>query len=301
MTNFTEITDFLAFLGDAILIANDSSEIVFANQACSNLFGYEQDQIQKLRIDDLMVKSDQFHHQEFVTKYIRSNSAAKDMMARAAIPCINSMGEEFSARISIASVEIGGELFGVATIQDYTLIQKTISILKSKSNVDVLTNLFNRRYLNEVLKPNSRILSTWETVGVLYLDLNKFKPVNDTLGHGAGDEILKVVANRLKASIRFNDILFRVGGDEFLILLNLMDVPDKFEILQLISSKICETISDPIMVQDHAIDIGISIGVGIYPDHSDDLNNLINLTDKAMYLSKSGDDPVGYVYQLDDE
>ncbi len=301
MTSFSEITDFLEFLGDAILIANDASEIVFANSACASLFGYTPDQILKLHVDDLMVKSGRFDHKEYLATYIHSNTAAKDMMARAAIPCVTSQGEEFNARISIASVEIGENKYGVATIQDYTAIQKTISTLKSNSNVDVLTNLFNRRYLHEVLREDSRILASWLSIGVLYLDLNKFKPVNDSLGHGVGDEILKIVANRLKETVRFNDILFRVGGDEFLVLLNLTEVLDKFDILKSISGKICETISAPISVQDYTVDIGISIGVGIYPDDSHDLNNLINLADKAMYLSKNGDDSVGYVYQLPTE
>lgn len=301
MSNISEITDFLENLGEAILIVNDASEIIFVNSACASLFCYQKDQMLQLRVDDLMNKLQSPNHKKLVKKYVGSNSSAKEMMARTSMLCVNSKGEEFSARISIASVKIDEKIYGVATVQDYTSIQEKISALESSSNVDMLTSLFNRRYLHEVLKTRSRVLSAWDTIGVLYLDLNKFKSVNDKLGHKMGDSILKVVANRLKESVRFDDILFRVGGDEFLMLINLTGVSEKLEMIQNISNKICEQISEPISVQNHFINVGISIGAGIYPDDKNELNELIHHADKAMYLSKESATTVAFVNQLPNE
>jgi len=295
MSDISKITDFLELLGDPILFANDASQIIFVNSACAGLFGYTKDQMLKLRIDDLMLKSESINHQGSVKKFIHSNSTPKDMMTRNTIPCVNSKGEAFKSRISIASVKISNELYGVATVQDFTAVQQEISTLESDSNVDVLTNLFNRRYLEEILKPNSRILASWQTVGVLYLDLNQFKPVNDNLGHAAGDSVLKMVANRLKMSVRYDDVIFRMGGDEFLIFINLTNVADKIELLRNISSKIIKLISDPFLLQNQPVYIGVSLGAGIYPDDTDDLRELIHSADKAMYSSKNHSSPVSFV------
>lgn len=296
--SISEITDFLEFLGDAILIVNDASEIIFANAACKKLFAYQDKQMLKLRIDDLMNTSSAFNHSEVLKKYIHSHSSAKEMMARNLMPCINSEGYKFPARISIASIKINNVLYGVATIQDYTTIQKTISSLESDSNRDILTGLYNRRYLQAVLKMNSRVLSEWHAIGVLFLDLDKFKLANDRLGHEAGDTILKAVASRLKDSVRFDDIIFRIGGDEFLIIVNLTEVSDKVAILENISNKICALMSEPVLVGSDFINIGVSIGAGIYPEHNDNLNELIQRADKAMYASKSGEKSVTFVNQL---
>ena len=299
MRDFKEITDFLEFLGDAIIITNGSSEIIFANSACVSLFGYSKNKILKLRLDDLIKKSDSHNHPELVIEFIKSNSPPKGMMGRRVIPCINSFGEQINVKISIAKAIINEEVYGIATIQDYTPIYKKISDLESSSNVDELTNLFNRHYLQEVLKVKSRMLLAWNAIGVMYLDLNEFKPVNDKYGHKAGDEILKLVAKRLKESIRYDDILFRVGGDEFLIFLNLTNIPDKLRILKNTSYKIGQKMSEPMLVGKKIYcHVGVSIGAGIYPDNNDDLTKLIHYADKAMYMSKSKGSLITFVSQL---
>lgn len=301
MNSIEEVAHFLEFLGEPILIVNDSSEIAFVNSACASLFGYPKEKMQQLRIEDLMAKPENFNHSALTNNYIRKQLPPKDMTGRSLIPCVNSEGKKFETRISIASAKVANQLYGVAILQDYTSIQEIISDLESKSNIDVLTSLFNRRYLQNILKTNSRVLSVWNSIGVLYLDLNKFKPVNDDLGHDVGDEILKVVANRLKDSVRFDDIVFRIGGDEFIILLNLSDIPDKLETLRNISNNICKLISEPIFLSRCTVNIAVSIGAGIYPDHKDNLTELIHYADKAMYLSKNSGVSVSFVNQLPNE
>lgn len=298
MSDLATITGFLENLGDPVLISNKDSEIVFANSACAELFGYTKDQMEKLRIDALMFDPGQVKHTKYVKQFISAHSEAKDMMTRNTIPCMGANGKSFNSRISISSVEIGRELYGVAIIQDYTSVYREITSLATNSNVDILTNLFNRRYLEEVLKSNSRILAAWKAIGVLYLDLNKFKPVNDTLGHAAGDSVLRMVANRLKVSVRFDDVVFRMGGDEFLILINLTDVDEKAILLNSIGGKIKKLISDPFQIKNQSVEIGVSVGAGIYPDDTDDIRELIHRADKAMYMSKKNSGTVNFVSEL---
>ena len=133
---------------------------------------------------------------------------------------------------------------------------------------------------------------------MLYLDLNKFKPINDTLGHAAGDSVLRMVANRLKVSVRYDDVIFRMGGDEFLIFINLTDVDEKTKLLNNIGNKIKNLISDPFLIKGQPVEIGVSVGVGIYPDDADDMRELIHRADKAMYLSKKNAGAIIFVSEL---
>lgn len=301
MNDLATVTGFLEQLGDPVLIANDESEIIFANTACADLFAYTKEQMMKLRIEALMYDPRKIKHSKYVRKFISSHESAKDMMTRTTIPCMGANGKTFNSRISISSIEVSGVNYGVAIIHDYTIVHQEISNLATDSNVDVLTNLFNRRYLEEVLRSNSRILATWKAIGVLYLDLNKFKPVNDTLGHAAGDSILKMVANRLKVSVRYDDVVFRTGGDEFLIFINLTNVDEESELLKSISNKIRKLITAPFKLKNKPVNIGVSVGAGIYPDDNDNIHELIHITDKAMYQSKRNAGAVTFVSELVDQ
>jgi diguanylate cyclase (GGDEF)-like protein len=120
----------------------------------------------------------------------------------------------------------------------------------------------------------------------MYIDLNKFKPINDKYGHEVGDAVLKVVSNRINGCIRFDDIAFRLGGDEFLILLNLTNALDKTELLNHIAEKIHWEVTRPIETEQTNIKVGLSAGCGIYPEDESDLMRLVNMVDKAMYSAK---------------
>ena len=286
MSTLEEITSFLDCLGDAIIIVNDSSELLFANSACAKMFGYEAEAMRGMVIDTLMKPSPKLDHHEMVKQFIQANSPARTMMTRGVLPCVNKSGEIFNARISIASVRIDNQLLGVATIQDFTSLQKEIEKLEITSHQDTLTGLYNRRYLHKVTEANSRILHTWKSIGVIYIDLNKFKPINDNYGHDVGDAVLRVVASRINGCIRFDDIAFRMGGDEFLVLLNLTKAKDRVRLVHNIAEKIHREVAKPIAIEQAAMQVGLSAGCGIYPDNESDLMRLVTKVDRAMYSAK---------------
>lgn len=297
MNTFEEITNFLEYLGDAILMVNEGSEIVFANQACADMFGYEAKAMRDLSIGNLIEKSNPLvlKHPGLVEKFIQSNAPARAMLTRASMPCINASGEAFNARISIAHVTIDDKLFGFATIQDFTSLQKEIENLEISSHQDTLTGLYNRRYLEHITGPSSRVLAAWSEIGVIYIDLDKFKPVNDRYGHDVGDAVLKVVAKKIKGCVRFDDIVFRMGGDEFLVLLNLHGISNKHYTLNAISEKIHHDVIQPIRTDNYIITIGMSAGCGLYPENAEKLVDLINAADRAMYAAKKSDNFVAFV------
>lgn len=148
---------------------------------------------------------------------------------------------------------------------------------------DSLTDLPNRILLidriNEAIKRYSRNETPFS---LFILDLNKFKEVNDTLGHFAGDELLKAVSTRIANSIRNTDTLARLGGDEFSILANNMDVIA----IEELSHKINKALEYEFMIQGQSLYIGSSIGIALYPQHGHDAETLLKHADIAMYESK---------------
>ncbi len=292
-----DFKQFFSFLADAILVVNEASDIVFTNPSCLTLFGYTQAQMKKLSLGQLMKEEIHGNHSKLVKNYIRSELPPRHMTTRPTITCVGSRGEEFLARISISPMKIGSELFGIATLHDFTAIQEELNTLEYKSSIDFLTNLHNLRYLDIVIKPGNRVLQSWNKIGILYMDLDKFKPVNDKYGHDIGDVILKKVAIRIKEHIRINDLLFRVGGDEFLVLLDFTECLDETAALNKISKMISQAISKPFTPKNHFIRIGISIGAGTHYAGKTDIKTLIKQTDKAMYISKNTGETVTHVNQ----
>ena len=129
-------------------------------------------------------------------------------------------------------------------------------------------------------------------VAVLFLDLDGFKMVNDTLGHDAGDFVLKETAARLCSCVREVDTVARVGGDEFWVLLT--NMPDKKNIITIVE-KLIKAVAAPYKFENNEINIGASIGVAVYPDHGVSPQELINLADQAMYeIKRQGKNNYGF-------
>jgi diguanylate cyclase (GGDEF)-like protein len=156
--------------------------------------------------------------------------------------------------------------------------------LESMALNDPLTGLANRRLLSERL---SMILAHAQrnksAMAMVYLDLDGFKQINDTLGHSAGDTLLKLVAGRLAATVREEDTVARMGGDEFVIALwNVSDTDDAAKV----TSKVVEAISQPYSIEGDTVNITTSAGVAIYPAHGRDADTLIKNADLALYEAK---------------
>lgn len=150
---------------------------------------------------------------------------------------------------------------------------------------DSLTGLPNRYNLYTQLKMIVANANRYDRkFAVLFLDLDHFKNINDTLGHNVGDALLKAVARKLKSIIRENDIVSRIGGDEFIIVLT--DFKDTGSLEQVIS-KILDTFHHEWMIQNHFLRLSTSIGVALYPDDSQEINELMKFADIAMYKAKA--------------
>ena len=153
--------------------------------------------------------------------------------------------------------------------------------MENLANTDGLTGLCNERYFNQMLKEKER---TGEPFALFYLDLDRFKPINDTYGHDVGDQLLKEVAARLQRCVRKSDYAFRIGGDEFALMVN-GRATEEFcrKRIETIREAICE----PVVLGDKNILVGTSCGFALYPQDSDDVRAVRILADHRMYEDKA--------------
>ena len=154
---------------------------------------------------------------------------------------------------------------------------------ESLALTDPLTGLPNRRLLvDRVSMALVRARRDQSAMAVLYLDLDGFKEINDRLGHGAGDALLKMVAGRLSAAVREEDTVARLGGDEFVIVLHLSDGADAGQV----ASKLIAAVSQPYEIEGQAVSVTISAGVALYPVHGEDAETLMKSADLVLYEAK---------------
>ncbi|TFW72252.1 GGDEF domain-containing response regulator [Methylotenera oryzisoli] len=163
--------------------------------------------------------------------------------------------------------------------------KRTEERLNHLAHHDSLTGLSNRKHFYDTLKNSIALARRHETkLALLLLDLNGFKAINDTLGHYVGDLLLQGVAQRLRECMRETDCVARIGGDEFTMILS--DIYDEEDAVAA-TSKIIESVGHPFLIDGRALDVGVSIGIGIYPTDADNLESLVRNADVAMYQAKA--------------
>lgn len=151
-----------------------------------------------------------------------------------------------------------------------------------EANSDPLTGLANRRHLEQRLDEEAK---KGTPLSLIFIDLDGFKPINDTYGHEAGDIALKMVAERLGTCVRDHDVLCRLGGDEFVVLL--IGLNDR-EVIKARGDKIIELVNQPYWIDNHRIKMGASLGIAIGPDDGKTGEAILAAADEAMYAAKQG-------------
>ncbi|MDD5390046.1 MAG: PAS domain S-box protein [Gallionellaceae bacterium] len=196
-------------------------------------------------------------------------------------------GEVYPKWLSISAVRDanGQTLRYVALFADITHLKESEARLEHLAHFDVLTDLPNRLLFNSRLEHAlERARRHDEHIALLFLDLDRFKTVNDSLGHPAGDELLIAVARRIRKRLRDEDTLARLGGDEFVILLEQLDEAQRAAV---VAQDVLQVLAEPIQLSGgHEVFIGCSIGISLYPDDADDATRLVSSADAALYLAK---------------
>jgi diguanylate cyclase (GGDEF)-like protein/PAS domain S-box-containing protein len=172
----------------------------------------------------------------------------------------------------------------IACVADVTESARMRDELRRKATFDELTGCYNRASILPAIEAIIRREKEKVDLAICFIDLDRFKPVNDRLGHAAGDELLKIVADRLRASVREADMVARIGGDEFLVVCPQIGGRDRAVKL---AERVSETLSGKVRVEGQTVDLAASIGVAWSGDKSIDADALIALADNAMYDAKS--------------
>lgn len=172
---------------------------------------------------------------------------------------------------------------GVVMLSDVSERKASEKVITDLANFDGLTNLYNRRYFVEgveaYLKSKQNAASS-----MYFIDLDKFKAINDTLGHAIGDELLRVISARLKLMLNDNSMLCRFGGDEFILFYPGLNEADQCAQL---ANKILQELHQPVIIQNHEIEISGSIGIALSPAHGTTANMLLQHADAALYDAKA--------------
>jgi len=266
---------------EAIMVTNAEGRILSVNPAFTELTGYTADEA--IGQNPRMLNSGK-HEQPFFANMWQQLD--KEEKWQGEIWNRHKDGSVYLERMTITKIPgIDGQSFRYAALlHDITSLWQKEEHLRHLAFHDVLTDLPNRSLLLERLDRHIA-LSQRKMYGlaVLFLDLDRFKVVNDTLGHEIGDDLLKTVAQKLQALVRLSDTVARLGGDEFVILL---DNPLNQDKVIDIATRIIATINEPMMFRGKVAQVGTSIGIALYPEDGHTSAELIKHADTAMYASK---------------
>ncbi len=192
---------------------------------------------------------------------------------------IDGRNRDFEARLASC-----GEHEAIVVVRDITERKAQAAILEYHALHDSLTNLPNRLLLRERINEAIYVGKAKGTpLALMLMDLDRFKEINDTLGHHYGDLLLQQVGARLREVVWAPDVVARLGGDEFAVLLPSLAAPEH---IRLVAQKLLYSLSRPFILEELTLDVGASIGIALFPDHGEDADTLLRRADVAMYIAK---------------
>ncbi|MCR6631542.1 MAG: diguanylate cyclase [Magnetospirillum sp.] len=273
----------LASVAEGIVTINDSGKVESANPAAEHMFCYKRGQMAGIDLGDLMPDDMRDRHQRFFDAYMAG--LFPTLMGRLVEGVgLRLDGSTFPMEISVSELRHGKQRLFTAILRDISERKENEDRIRRLAHHDSLTGLPNRNLLNDRMNHAlARVKRHGGRMAVLYVDLDKFKPINDTLGHEAGDHVLREVSRRLAACVRSSDTVARVGGDEFVVVVEEIQRPVE---AALVARKIVDSLSKAVDYQGHACQVGASIGVAVFPDDGNSMEEVCKAADVAMYRVK---------------
>jgi diguanylate cyclase (GGDEF)-like protein/PAS domain S-box-containing protein len=268
---------------DGMMAVSEKGIITHCNSAMCHIFGYEQGELINQPLDILIPMQQRQEHHYMVSNFIRSN-VAHIMGQGREIKGRHKNGRTIHLEIGLNSIVLNGKTVAVAVVRDISGRKIAEKKLLRFAYYDQLTGLVNRTYFHEKLNDSfGRAKRYKDAFSLLYLDLDKFKPVNDEFGHKYGDQVLVQVSKRLKKLLRATDTPARLGGDEFVIILEATNHPVT---CQLVAQRIIEEINKPMKIYSKHINVGVSVGIAMYHEDVESAEVLLKHADTAMYEAK---------------
>jgi len=265
-----------------IALVDLDGNFVSTNPAFYELFNYSEKEMRSLNLSQLLHAADSNSIQTTMQQIIEGEIPTY----QAELKCCKKGGENIWAILNINLIRDNQRhpSYYLIQIQNISLQKKAEAKLRHMAYHDPLTGLENRnkleQFVNHILSSSRR---QQHNFALMFLDLDRFKNINDTIGHEAGDNLLQIVAERLRSTVRTTDLVVRLGGDEFVLVITNVK---KTESVALIAEKILEVLLKPIVIKEQELYITTSIGISLYPFDGQNMQTLMKNADLALYRAK---------------
>ncbi len=270
---------------DAVVQMNAKGIVTGWNEQAVEVFGWKREEAVGRLLYEMVIPLQ--NREEYFARIQQAlMPGATDILStRVEQVSVHRDGQTFPAEWAITTIEVDGNLELSAFIRDITHKKESEELIWKQANYDKVTGLPNRHMFHNQLEQEIRKAQrTEQQMALLFIDLDHFKEVNDTLGHDVGDLLLIEAARRLSHCVRETDTVSRLGGDEFTVIL--LDVDD-VKIVERIAQSILKSISDPFKLGDEVAYISASIGITLYPSDATNFEDMLKSADQAMYVSKN--------------
>ena len=265
---------------DWVVLLDLEQRVMAANQSFSDVFGNMDEYLSNPRTHDLGIS---LNRRRFYTKLLAGMTVNQHWQGEELVQCPD--GSERPTLINITAV--GDDLqveFFVLVFTDITAQKQAEDDLRYLASYDTLTGLPNRALLmDRIYHGIEQAKRERRSLALCFIDLDKFKQINDSLGHDIGDLLLKKVAKRLTDTLRLTDTVARLGGDEFVVLLEGYKNEDN---ISHVARKMIKTIGEPMQLGAHIVSVSPSIGIAVFPEDAHDAKELLKHADVAMYHAK---------------
>ena len=285
LAQHTKLEAFFDSSIDALVQMDFDGHITGWNQQAAKIFGWTADEILDQRIENTIIPVRyRAAHRKGMKRFLDTGESTV-LNTLIEIHALHRNGHEFPVEMSLSVLDSPDLQEFNAYIRDISERKHAETVIWNQANFDSLTSLPNRNLFLQKLEHEIRSCDrSNQSLALMYLDLDRFKDVNDSLGHDMGDLLLIEIANRLKKVVREIDTVSRLSGDEFTIILGNID--DQLSV-QPICQELLDTLAQPFQLDNEKVFLTASIGVTFYPQDSKDIENLQRNADQAMYAAKT--------------
>ena len=269
---------------DAVVQMDATGVVTGWSGQATNMFGWSRVEALGRPLHEMIIPPQYREAHVRGLKHFLSTGEAPILNQRIEILALRRDGEEFHVELTVTLVRWKDELEFCAFISDITEKKQSDALIWQQANLDPLTHLPNRYMFHDRLEQEiQNAQRTGLKLALLFIDLDRFKEVNDTLGHNVGDQLLAEVAQRLSACVRISDMVARLGGDEFTLILSQLSDPHQIDT---IAQNILRRLAEPFTLNNETAYISASIGVTLYPEDAIEVEQLLMNADQAMYAAK---------------
>ncbi|MGD6961027.1 EAL domain-containing protein [Fictibacillus phosphorivorans] len=267
---------------DSIILSDRTGIIISWNKGAELIFGFTEKEVIGKSIQIIIPYKFRKAHKEGMERYLLSGEP-KVIGNTVELEGVRKDRSEFPIELSLAAWQEDNQVYFSSIIRDITERKRNEKKINQMVYRDPLTGLPNRLLLNDRLSQALELADdTKQTIGIMFIDLDRFKYINDTLGHAVGDQLLIEIAKRIQACVGKNDTVCRQGGDEFIVLIPNTTADEVSKIAQ----QIVDLFSSSVMVNEQELFVTPSIGIAMYPGDGRDIETLIKNADTAMYRVK---------------